>query len=67
MFTGLESPTHLIIVLVVVLLIFGPKRIPELARNLGSGLREFKQGAESDGHDDALDASEEREQGSDPR
>jgi len=44
MFTGLESPAHLIIVLVVVLLLFGAKRIPELARGLGAGGREFKKG-----------------------
>src|SRR5829696_7596723 len=48
-FTGLESPPHLIIVLVVVLLLFGAKRIPELARGLGAGVREFKKGAEGDG------------------
>jgi len=46
MFTGLESPTHLIIVLVIVLLLFGGKRIPELAKGLGTGVREFRKGAE---------------------
>ncbi|HKH11053.1 MAG TPA: twin-arginine translocase TatA/TatE family subunit [Rubrobacter sp.] len=35
---------ELIIVLVVILLLFGAKRIPELARGLGSGVREFKAG-----------------------
>jgi sec-independent protein translocase protein TatA len=34
--------TDLIIVLVIVLLIFGPKRLPTLGKQLGSGLREFK-------------------------
>jgi sec-independent protein translocase protein TatA len=34
--------TDLIVVLVIVLLIFGPKRLPALGRQLGSGLREFK-------------------------
>ena len=47
MFTGLESPTHLIIVVVVVLLLFGAKRVPELARGLGAGVREFKKGAKA--------------------
>jgi len=63
MFTGLESPTHLIIVLVVVLLLFGAKRIPELARGLGAGVREFKKGAESEGEaepDEAFESHEER-------
>ncbi|HSO98949.1 MAG TPA: twin-arginine translocase TatA/TatE family subunit [Solirubrobacteraceae bacterium] len=37
------SPTKdLLIVLVIVLLIFGPKRLPALGRDLGAGLREFK-------------------------
>jgi sec-independent protein translocase protein TatA len=44
--------TDLIVVLVIVLLIFGPKRLPGLGRDLGAGLREFKDsitgGSESD-------------------
>ena len=36
------GPTELIIVLAIVLLIFGPKRLPGLGRQLGSGMREFK-------------------------
>src|SRR3712207_4449254 len=38
------GPMELIIVLVVILLLFGAKRIPDLARGLGSGVREFKAG-----------------------
>ncbi len=38
------GPMELIIALVVILLLFGAKRIPELARGLGSGVREFKAG-----------------------
>jgi sec-independent protein translocase protein TatA len=54
MFTGLESPTHLLIILVVILLFFGGKRIPELAKGLGKGMREFRQGLEkgAESHDD---------------
>jgi sec-independent protein translocase protein TatA len=37
---------ELIIGLVVILLLFGAKRVPELARGLGSGLREFKKGTQ---------------------
>lgn len=44
MFTGLASPSHLIIVLVIILLLFGAKRIPELAKGLGSGIKEFREG-----------------------
>lgn len=36
------GPLELIIVLVIVLVIFGPKRLPALGRSLGSGMREFK-------------------------
>jgi sec-independent protein translocase protein TatA len=37
------GPTELIVVLVVVLLIFGPTRLPDLGRSLGRGMREFKE------------------------
>ena len=40
--SGLTSPTHIAILLVVLLLVFGAKRLPELGRSLGHGLREFK-------------------------
>jgi sec-independent protein translocase protein TatA len=41
---GTVGPTELIIVLTIILLLFGAKRIPELARGLGSGIREFRKG-----------------------
>jgi sec-independent protein translocase protein TatA len=41
---GSLGGTELIIALVIILLLFGAKRIPELARGLGSGVREFRQG-----------------------
>jgi len=44
MFAGLESPTHLLLVLVVILLLFGAKRLPEMGRSLGRGIKEFKEG-----------------------
>ena len=62
MFTGLESPTHLIIILVIVLLLFGAKRVPELAKGLGAGVREFKKGAEGEGDAELDEASEDREE-----
>jgi sec-independent protein translocase protein TatA len=40
---GLENPTHWIPIVVILLLIFGAKRLPEIGRSLGSGMREFKQ------------------------
>ena len=42
MFEGLFQPTHLILVLVVALLIFGPRKLPELGQGLGKGIRGFK-------------------------
>lgn len=42
MFTGLENPVHLLFIAVLILLVFGPKRLPEMGRSLGSGLRNFK-------------------------
>lgn len=42
MLSGLESPTHLLIVLLVAALVFGPKRLPAIGRSLGEGIREFK-------------------------
>ena len=37
------QPTHLLFILVVALLVLGPKRLPEVGRTLGSGLRDFRQ------------------------
>ena len=36
------GPTEIIVLLVIALLVFGPKRLPSLGRSLGGGLREFK-------------------------
>jgi sec-independent protein translocase protein TatA len=47
------GPLELIIVLVIALVIFGPKRLPDLGRSLGSGMREFKDSITGSGkHDD---------------
>ncbi|MHB8234538.1 MAG: Sec-independent protein translocase subunit TatA/TatB [Solirubrobacteraceae bacterium] len=43
---GIESPTHLIFIAVVALIVLGPKRLPDLARSLGHGIREFRQSLE---------------------
>ncbi|MBA2713939.1 MAG: twin-arginine translocase TatA/TatE family subunit [Rubrobacteraceae bacterium] len=44
MLAGLASPSYLILILVLVLLLFGARRIPELAKGLGTGLKELRQG-----------------------
>ncbi len=41
-FLGMPGPTSMIIIVVAILLLFGGKKIPELMRGLGSGIKEFK-------------------------
>ena len=57
MFTGLENPVHLLIILVVLLMVFGAKRLPGLGRDLGSGLRGFKEALTSGPADGQADAT----------
>jgi sec-independent protein translocase protein TatA len=54
------GPTELIIVLVIVLLIFGPKRLPGLGRQLGHGMREFKDSITGKDDDDHIADEPER-------
>jgi len=42
MFDGLFQPMHLIVILFIALLVFGPKKLPELGKGLGDGIRSFK-------------------------
>ncbi|MDX6720524.1 MAG: sec-independent protein translocase protein TatA [Solirubrobacteraceae bacterium] len=46
------GPLELIVVLVIALLVFGPKKLPELGRSLGSGMREFKDSITGNSKDD---------------
>jgi sec-independent protein translocase protein TatA len=46
MFSGLESPMHLLVVLIIAVLVLGPKKLPEVGRSLGSGIRQFKDSIE---------------------
>jgi len=39
---GLLSPVHLVIIMVIVLILFGPGKLPDLGKGLGKGIREFK-------------------------
>jgi len=39
---GLLQPTHLFFILLIVLVIFGPGKLPDLGKGLGKGIREFK-------------------------
>jgi sec-independent protein translocase protein TatA len=40
---GIENPVHLLFIAAVALVVLGPKRLPELARSLGKGIREFRE------------------------
>jgi len=42
MFDGLFQPMHLIVILFIALMVFGPKKLPELGKGLGDGIRSFK-------------------------
>jgi sec-independent protein translocase protein TatA len=44
MFENLLTPTHLLIILVIALLLFGARRLPELGKGFGEGFRGFKDG-----------------------
>jgi sec-independent protein translocase protein TatA len=50
---GALQPGHLIVVLVIVLLIFGPGKLPELGKAMGDGLRELKKATGGEDHKDA--------------
>jgi sec-independent protein translocase protein TatA len=46
------GPIELAIVLIIALIVFGPKRLPELGKSLGRGIREFKGSVSGEGDDD---------------
>ncbi|MGI8631268.1 MAG: Sec-independent protein translocase subunit TatA/TatB [Solirubrobacterales bacterium] len=50
------GPLELVIVLIIALIVFGPKRLPEMGRSLGRGIREFKGSLSSSADDDEEDA-----------
>jgi sec-independent protein translocase protein TatA len=52
---GLDNPMHLAFLFVLLLLVFGAKRLPELGRSLGSGLRGFKESISADPEPAQLD------------
>jgi sec-independent protein translocase protein TatA len=61
---GLDNPLHIAFLVVILLLVFGAKRLPEIGRSLGSGMREFKQSVtgEASSHEthNALPAAEQQ-------
>jgi sec-independent protein translocase protein TatA len=59
--SGLISPWHVAIVLLVALIVLGPKKLPELGKGLGRGMRDFKRGLDGTLEDEpaAMEASAE--------
>jgi sec-independent protein translocase protein TatA len=50
---GIDNPVHLIFIAAVALIVLGPKRLPDLARSLGQGMREFRDSMSEASKDDA--------------
>jgi sec-independent protein translocase protein TatA len=48
MFEGLFQPMHLLVIMVIALFVFGPKRLPELGKGLGEGIKSFKNAMNGD-------------------
>ena len=53
---GLDNPLHIAFLLIVLLLVFGAKRLPEMGRSLGSGMREFRESLSAQSTQPALTA-----------
>ncbi|MDA8432241.1 MAG: twin-arginine translocase TatA/TatE family subunit [Nitrospiraceae bacterium] len=49
MFEGLFQPLHLIVILAIALIVFGPGKLPEIGAGLGKSIREFKKAMADDG------------------
>jgi sec-independent protein translocase protein TatA len=47
---GLDNPLHIAFLLIVLLLVFGAKRLPEIGRSVGTGMREFKDSISGETH-----------------
>jgi len=45
---GLDNPVHLLVLLIVLLVVFGAKRLPEMGHSLGAGMRGFKEALSSE-------------------
>jgi sec-independent protein translocase protein TatA len=51
---GLDNPLHILLLLIVLLLVFGAKRLPEIGRSLGEGMRGFKDSLSGASHTDSI-------------
>jgi len=55
------GPLELVVILIIALLVLGPKRLPDAGRSIGKGIREFKNALTMSSDDDEDDDDEERE------
>jgi sec-independent protein translocase protein TatA len=55
MFEGLFQPMHLLVIFAIALLVFGPKKLPELGKGLGEGIRSLKEGMKDQPTESAKD------------
>jgi sec-independent protein translocase protein TatA len=63
---GLDNPLHIAFLVVILLLVFGAKRLPEIGRSLGSGMREFKDSVTGESKQQALPQTTETHQAAQP-
>ncbi len=59
MFEGLFQPMHMIIILAIVLIIFGPGKLPEIGSGLGKSIREFKKALSADEKNTMIESKKE--------
>jgi sec-independent protein translocase protein TatA len=59
MFEGLFQPMHLLVIFFIALLVFGPKKLPELGKGIGEGIRALKDGMKENSVEHATAASTE--------
>jgi sec-independent protein translocase protein TatA len=61
MFEGLFQPLHLIVIFLIVLVVFGPKKLPDLGKGLGEAIRGFKKALDGDELNDKQSQNSETE------
>jgi sec-independent protein translocase protein TatA len=63
MFEGLLQPMHLLVIFGIALLVFGPKKLPELGKGIGDGIRGFKSAMKEDRPDSSASQTVKPEEG----
>lgn len=60
---GITGPTSLVVISIIALIIFGPKKLPQFGRAIGSTLKEFKSATDKESHDTpSKESKQQREQ-----